>query len=44
MNYIVEIKNFADEIYTDCTINDIIENVEMFTNINNIISIKRITK
>jgi len=44
MNYIVKIKNFADEIYTDCNINDIIEIVETFTNINNIISIKRITK
>ena len=42
--YIVKIKGFADEIYSDCSINDIIEIVEMFTNINNIISIKRITK
>ena len=44
MKYIVKIKGFSDEVYSDCNVNDIIEIVEMFTNINNIISIKRITK
>mgnify|MGYP003136506184 FL=1 len=44
MKYIVKINGFADEVYSDCNVNDIIEIVEMFTNINNIISIKRITK
>jgi|TARA_Y100000356_G_scaffold114352_1_gene102863 hypothetical protein len=44
MKYLVKIHEFADEVYTDCNVNDILEIVETFTNINNIISIEKITK
>ena len=44
MNYKVQIKYFADKIYTNTDIQTILHEVSIFTDIENIISITKVTK
>ena len=42
MNYNVTIKYFADKVYTNTDINTILQEVSIFTDISNIISITKV--
>ena len=43
MNYKVQIKYFADKVYTDTDIQTILHEVSIFTDLSNIINITQIT-
>ena len=43
MNYKVKIKYFADKVYTNTDIQTIIHEITIFTDIENIISITKVT-
>ena len=43
MNYKVKIKYFSDKIYTNTDINTILQEISIFTDIENIISITKVT-
>ena len=42
MNYKVTIKYFADKVYTNTDINTILQEVSIFTDLSNIISITKV--
>ena len=42
-NYYVKIKYFADKVYTDTDIQTILHEIEIFTDLSNIISITKVT-
>ena len=43
MNYKVKIKYFADKVYTNTDIQTILHEISIFTDIENIISITKVT-
>ena len=43
MNYKVKIKYFSDKIYTNTDINTILQEISIFTDIEDIISITKVT-
>ena len=43
MNYKVQIKYFADKVYTDTDIQTILHEIAIFTDLNDIISITKVT-
>ncbi len=43
-NYNVKIKDFADKVYTDTDIQTILHEIEIFTDLSNIISITKVRK
>ena len=43
MNYNVQIKYFADKVYTNTDIKTILQEIEIFTDLYNIISITKVT-
>ena len=43
MNYKVKIKYFSDKVYTNTDINTILQEISIFTDIENIISITKVT-
>ena len=42
MNYNVQIKYFSNKIYTDTDINTILQEISIFTDLSNIISITKV--
>ena len=44
MNYNVQIKYFADKVYTNTDIQTILNEIIIFTDISNVISITKITQ
>ena len=42
MNYNVQIKYFADKVYTNTDIKTILQEIEIFTDLSNIISITKV--
>jgi len=43
MNYKVKIKYFSNKVYTNTDINTILQEISIFTDIENIISITKVT-
>jgi len=43
MNYKVKIKYFSDKVYTNTDINTILQEISIFTDIEDIISITKVT-
>ena len=42
-NYLVEIKHFSDKIYTNTDIETVLQEISIFTDLSNIISITKVT-